>query len=122
VTLDTNLAKAAALAGVRVMNLHALALALRPPVTAGDVVRVLLMKAGKEPGQAVGYLDDGTMVVAERCREQVGSEADVLVTSVLTTANGRMVFARRVEAPAELRPQRGARAVPVPVPRPQPHR
>ena len=122
VTLDTNLAKAAALAGVRVMNLHALALALRPPVTAGDVVRVLLLKAGKEPGQAVGYLDDGTMVVAERCREQVGSEADVLVTSVLTTANGRMVFARRVEAPAELRPQRGARAVPVPVPRPQPHR
>ncbi len=51
------------------MNLHALALALRPPVTAGDVVRVSLIKAGKEPGQAVGYLDDGTMVVAERSRE-----------------------------------------------------
>ena len=93
-TLDTNLAKAAALAGVRVMNLHALALALRPPVTAGDDVRVLLLKAGKEPGQAVGYLDDGTMVVAERSRDQVGSEVGVTVTSVLTTANGRMVFAR----------------------------
>ena len=93
-TLDTNLAKAAALAGVRVMNLHSLALALRPPVMAGDDVRVLLLKAGKEHGQAVGYLDDGTMVVAERSRELVGTEVGVTVTSVLTTANGRMVFAR----------------------------
>ena len=76
------------------MNLHALALALRPPVTAGDVVRVSLIKAGKEPGQAVGYLDDGTMVVAERSRERVGQDVAVVVTSVLTTANGRMVFSR----------------------------
>ena len=97
-TLDTNLAKAAALAGVRVMNLHALALALRPPVAAGESVTVLLLKAGKEPGQAVGYLDDGTMVVVERARDRVGSEVRVSVTSVLTTANGRMVFARLVEA------------------------
>ena len=67
-TLDTNLAKAAALAGVRVLNLHALALALRPPVAAGDDVPVLLLKAGKEAGQAVGYLDDGSMVVVERGR------------------------------------------------------
>ena len=93
-TLDTNLAKAAALAGVSVMNLHALALALRPPVTAGDVVTVSLIKAGKEPGQAVGYLDDGTMVVAERSRERIGQDVSVAVTSVLTTANGRMVFSR----------------------------
>ena len=93
-TLDTNLARVASLAGVQVMNLHALALALRPPVGAGDEVTVLLMKAGKEAGQAVGYLDDGTMVVAERSRELIGREAAVRVTSVLTTANGRMVFAR----------------------------
>jgi uncharacterized protein YacL len=93
-TLDTNLAKAAALAGVRVMNLHALALALRPPVTAGDQVPVLLIKAGKEPGQSVGYLDDGTMMVVERSRESLGKEVTATVTSVLTTANGRMVFAR----------------------------
>lgn len=93
-TLDTNLARVAALAGVRVMNLHALALALRPPVGAGDDVTVLLIKAGKENGQAVGYLDDGTMVVAERARGSIGREATVRVTSVLTTANGRMVFAR----------------------------
>ena len=65
-TLDTNLARVASLAGVRVINLHALALAMRPPVVAGDEVSVLLIKAGKEPGQAVGYLDDGTMVVVER--------------------------------------------------------
>jgi len=93
-TLDTNLAKSAALAGVRVMNLHALAIALRPPVVAGDEVTVLLTKPGKESGQAIGYLDDGTMVVVERARDGVGSEALVQVTSVLTTANGRMVFAR----------------------------
>ena len=93
-TLDTNLAKAASLAGVRVLNLHALALALRPPVVAGDDVDVLLHRAGKEPGQAVGYLDDGTMVVVEHGRDRIGAEVAVRVTSVLTTANGRMVFAQ----------------------------
>jgi uncharacterized protein YacL len=92
-TLDTNLAKAASLAGVRVLNLHALAQALRPPVTAGDDVNVLLLKTGKEPGQAVGYLDDGTMVVSERSRDRIGNEVLLRVTSVLTTANGRLVFA-----------------------------
>ncbi|HEX5017822.1 MAG TPA: TRAM domain-containing protein [Actinomycetes bacterium] len=95
-TLDTNLAKAAGIAGVRVLNLHALALALRPPVTAGDEVSVLITKTGKEPGQGVGYLDDGTMVVVERGREFVGHELLVQVTSVLTTANGRLVFSRQV--------------------------
>ena len=109
-TLDTNLAKAAALAGVRVMNLHALALALRPPVNAGDVVPVLLLKAGKEPGQAVGYLDDGTMVVVERARPLIGSEAAVLVSSVLTTANGRMVFGH----PSGPAPAHGKPAPPAP--------
>lgn len=96
-TLDTNLSKAAALAGVQVLNLHALALALRPPVTAGDDVAVLLLKPGKESGQAIGYLDDGTMVVSERSRELIGREVSVRVTSVLTTANGRMVFAHPVD-------------------------
>ncbi len=95
-TLDTNLAKAAGIAGVRVLNLHALALALRPPVTAGDEVSVLVTKTGKEPGQGVGYLDDGTMVVVERGREFVGHELHIQVTSVLTTANGRLVFGRQV--------------------------
>ena len=93
-TLDTNLAKAAARAGVQVLNLHALALALRPPVVAGEDVNVLLIKSGKEPGQAVGYLDDGSMVVVERARDRVGSDVPVRVTSVVTTANGRLVFGR----------------------------
>ncbi len=101
-TLDTNLAKAAGIAGVRVLNLHALALALRPPVTAGDEVTVLVTKTGKEPGQGVGYLDDGTMVVVERGREFVGHEVVVQVTSVLTTANGRLVFARPVGEPVPM--------------------
>ncbi len=93
-TLDTNLAKAAALAGVSVLNLHALALALRPPVAAGDDVDVLLIKPGKEPGQAVGYLDDGSMVVVDGGRTRIGRDVRVHVTSVLTTANGRLVFGK----------------------------
>ena len=101
-TLDTNLAKAAGIAGVRVLNLHALALALRPPVTAGDEVTVLVTKTGKEAGQGVGYLDDGTMVVVERGREFVGHEVLVQVTSVLTTANGRLVFSRPVGEPVPM--------------------
>lgn len=93
-TFDTNLAKAAAIAGVKVLNLHGLALALRPLVVVGDEVDLHLLKAGKEAGQAVGYLDDGTMVVTEHARDKVGTDCRVVVTSVLTTANGRLVFAR----------------------------
>ncbi len=107
-TLDTNLAKVAALAGCRVLNLHALALALRPPVLAGDHVAVLLTRPGKDPGQGVGYLDDGTMVVVERARELVGSEVDTVVISVLVTANGRMVFARVREGQTRTLPRQGA--------------
>jgi uncharacterized protein YacL len=105
-TLDTNLAKAASIAGVRVLNLHALSLALRPPVVAGEDVSVQLIKPGREPGQAVGYLDDGTMVVVERGRRLVGSDVSVRVTSVVTTANGRLVFAHPADedkAPATSR-------------------
>lgn len=99
-TFDTNLAKAASLAGVTVLNMHALALALRPPVVVGDEVTLALAKPGKEAGQAVGYLDDGTMVVVESARARIGQDVDVVVTSVLMTANGRLVFAR----PADLGP------------------
>lgn len=98
-TLNSDLANAAALSGCRVMNLEALAMALRPPVRAGDTVQVQLTRVGKEPGQAVGYLDDGTMVVIERARDRIGREVAAVVTSVLTKANGRMVFARRADCP-----------------------
>ncbi|MCW2500039.1 MAG: PilT protein domain protein [Frankiales bacterium] len=116
-TLDTNLAKAAALAGVRVLNLHALALALRPPVAAGEDITVLLLKPGKENGQAVGYLDDGSMVVVEQARDRIGADASVQVTSGFTTANCRLVFGRLAGAPD--RPARPARRrTPGPVPAP----
>ncbi|CAB4931920.1 unannotated protein [freshwater metagenome] len=97
-TFDTNLAKAAAIAGVRVLNLHGLALALRPLVVVGDEVDLHLLKAGKEAGQAVGYLEDGTMVVTENARERVGQQCHVVVTSVVTTANGRLVFAKPTDS------------------------
>jgi uncharacterized protein YacL len=93
-TLDTNLAKSASLTGIKVLNLHALALALRPPVTAGEEIVVHLLKAGKEPGQAVGYLDDGSMVVVAQARERLGEDVEVLVDSVVMTANGRLVFGK----------------------------
>jgi uncharacterized protein YacL len=116
-TLDTNLAKAAALAGVRVLNLHALALALRPPVTAGEDVSVLLLKPGKEPAQAIGYFDDGSMVVVEQARDRIGSEVTVQVTSVVTTANGRLVFGRlQGEATPAGRPPRRRTPGPGPTP------
>jgi uncharacterized protein YacL len=92
-TLDSNLAKVARLTGVRVLNLHALALALRPPVVVGEDVAVHLVKPGREAGQGVGYLDDGTMVVVDQAKALVGKDVTVRVTSVMITANGRLVFA-----------------------------
>jgi uncharacterized protein YacL len=92
-TLDSNLAKVAGLTGVRVLNLHALSLALRPPVVVGEDVVVQLIKPGREAGQGVGYLDDGTMVVVDRGKALVGQDVTVRVTSVVITANGRLVFA-----------------------------
>jgi len=110
-TLDTNLARVASVAGCQVLNLHALALALRPPVLAGERITVLLTRQGKDDGQAVGYLDDGTMVVVERSRARIGQEVDAVVTSVLVTANGRLVFARPTETaesgPVPPRPRSG---------------
>jgi uncharacterized protein YacL len=104
-TLDSNLAKVARLTGVRVLNLHTLALALRPPVVVGEDVAVHLVKPGRESGQGVGYLDDGTMVVVDHGRALVGKDVTVRVTSVVITANGRLVFAhvsgaRSTAAPA----------------------
>jgi uncharacterized protein YacL len=92
-TLDSNLAKVAGLTGVRVLNLHTLSLALRPPVIVGEDVVVQLIKPGREMGQGVGYLDDGTMVVVDRGKPLVGQDVTVRVTSVVITANGRLVFA-----------------------------
>lgn len=108
-TLDTNLAKAASIAGARVLNLHALSLALRPPVVAGEDVSVQLIKSGREPGQGVGYLDDGTMVVVEDGKRLVGRDVSVRVTSVVVTANGRLVFAHPVGESASAVPRAATR-------------
>ncbi len=93
-TTDTGLARVAQVSGVQVQNLHALSIALRPPVTVGDTMPVRLIREGKEAGQGVGYLDDGTMVVVEDSHAKIGGDVNVEVTSVLMTSNGRMAFAR----------------------------
>lgn len=93
VTLDQHLADAAALAGVGVLNLHSLVRALAAPVGSGDTVQVHLARAGKEPGQAVGHLEDGTMVIVQRADDRIGEDAWVRITSVTTTSYGRLVFA-----------------------------
>ncbi|MAT60580.1 MAG: hypothetical protein CMH41_02805 [Micrococcales bacterium] len=94
-TMDTGLAKVAAISGVEVQNLHALSIALRPPVTVGESLSLHLIRPGKEADQGVGYLDDGTMVVVEQSEQHVGSDVEVEIMSVLMTSNGRMAFARR---------------------------
>ncbi len=95
-TLDQHLADAAALSGVTVLNLHALAVAMAAPVTSGDTVEVHLARAGKEAGQAVGHLPDGTMVIVQRADHRIGDTVQVHLTSVTTTSHGRLVFARLV--------------------------
>ena len=97
VTGDTNLAKVAEALSVPVRSIHALASALRPPVLAGEELTVRLTKQGREHGQGVGYLDDGTMVVVEGAAGDVGTEVPIRVTNVLQTSTGRMVFAARSE-------------------------
>jgi uncharacterized protein YacL len=93
VTVDHNLAKVAQALSVTVPNLNQLAAAFRLPVSVGDEITVDLVKAGREHGQAVGYLDDGTMVVVEQAAERIGSLAPVTVRNVIQTVTGRMVFA-----------------------------
>lgn len=98
VTGDQTLMRAAQLSGIRTLNLNALANALRPVVHAGDELTVLIAKEGKEPTQGVGYLDDGTMVVADGGRQHLGQSVSVVVTSALQTNAGRMIFAKVKEA------------------------
>jgi uncharacterized protein YacL len=83
---------------VPVRSIDALADALRAPVVAGEVVDVRLVRPGRDAGQAIGYLDDGTMVVVEEAVGSVGRTEDILVTNVLRTTSGRLVFARLAPA------------------------
>ena len=93
-TNDFNLNKVAELQGVRVLNVNELAQALRPIHLPGEELTVHIMKDGKEAGQGIGYLEDGTMVVVEGGKKHIGETSDVVVTSVLQTVAGRMIFGR----------------------------
>ena len=97
ITNDLNLNKVAELQGVRVLNINELCNALRPVVLPGETIRVFVLKEGKEAGQGVAYLDDGTMIVVDNAKRCIGRNVDVVVTSVLQTTAGRMIFTRLKE-------------------------
>ena len=98
VTNDFNLNKVAQLRGVAVLNINELANSLKPVVLPGEVLRVFVIKEGKEQGQGVAYLDDGTMVVVDQGKKALGRTIEVTVTSVLQTTAGKMIFCRWAEA------------------------
>jgi len=101
VTNDFNLNKVAQLHGVSILNINELANALKPVVLPGELMRVFVLKEGKEYNQGVAYLDDGTMVVVDNARRMIGKNADISVTSVLQTTAGKMIFGRLSEEPHE---------------------
>ncbi len=94
ITNDVNLNRVASLQGVRVLNINELANALKPIVLPNEEMRLKIVQEGKEHGQGIGYLDDGTMVVVENGRRHIGNEITVVVTRVLQTSAGRMIFAQ----------------------------
>jgi len=94
VTNDFNLNKVAQLHKVEVLNINELANALRPVVLPGEIMKVFILKEGKESNQGVAYLDDGTMVVVDNARRQISKTIDVIVTSVLQTTAGKMIFGK----------------------------
>ncbi len=97
VTNDFNLNKVAQLRGVAVLNVNELANALKPVVLPGELMKVFILKEGKEYNQGVAYLDDGTMVVVDNARKMISKTIDIVVTSVLQTTAGKMIFGRYIE-------------------------
>ena len=121
VTNDFNLNKVAHLRGVEVLNINELAKALKPVVLPGEIMKVFILKEGKEYNQGVAYLDDGTMVVVDNARRLIGKNVDMVVTSVLQTTAGKMIFGRVEETKQEVREQRDFRdrpSRPTPLPAP----
>ncbi len=103
ITNDFNLNKVAQLQGVAVLNINELANALKPMVLPGEVLHLQIMREGKEQGQGVAYLDDGTMVVVENASRHLGQEVEASVTSILQTTAGRMIFTTLKEEPGQRR-------------------
>lgn len=112
-TTDSNLTKVAQVRGVDALNVNDIATALKPVVIPGDLLTIQLIKPGEQPGQAVGYLDDGTMVVVEQARQHI-KEGDVktVVTGIVQTSAGRMIFAHLSSPEGEPRPAPGERPIP----------
>ncbi len=122
VTNDFNLNKVAQLQGVEVLNINELANSLKPVVLPGEIMRVFILKEGKEYNQGVAYLDDGTMVVVDNARKMIGKNVDIAVTSVLQTTAGKMIFGKfdeRAAAAATPREAAPVRADSGPTRRPQ---
>ena len=93
-TVDFNLNRVASIQGIKVLNINELANALKPIVLPGEVMRVFILKEGKEYNQGVAYLDDGTMVVVDNAKRLISKTIDISVTSVLQTTAGKMIFGR----------------------------
>jgi uncharacterized protein YacL len=100
ITNDFNLNKVAQLRGIEVLNINELANSLKPVVLPGELMKVFILKEGKEYNQGVAYLDDGTMVVVDNARRLIGKTIDVVVTSVLQTTAGKMIFGRFIDPAA----------------------
>jgi uncharacterized protein YacL len=113
VTNDFNLNKVAQLRGVDVLNINELANALKPVVLPGEFMKVFILKEGKEYNQGVAYLDDGTMVVVDNARRMISRNIDIVVTSVLQTTAGKMIFGRYIESPPAV-PSGSSPAIAVP--------
>lgn len=94
VTNDFNLNKVASIQGIQVLNINDLANSVKPVVLPGEEMSAYLLREGRENGQAVAYLQDGTMIVVEGGRKYIGNKIKVAVTSVLQTSAGRMIFAK----------------------------
>jgi len=101
ITNDFNLNKVAELQGIKILNVNELANSLKPVVLPGETITVKIIKEGKEPGQGVAYLEDGTMVVVDNASKLLGQNAQVVVTSVLQTTAGRMIFSNLKEVLSE---------------------
>jgi uncharacterized protein YacL len=97
ITNDATLHKVAKRRGVEILNVNDLANALKPVVLPGEMMSVFILKEGKEPDQGVAYLDDGTMVVVDHALAMIGQTVDIVVTSVLQTTAGKMIFGRSIE-------------------------
>jgi uncharacterized protein YacL len=96
ITCDYNLEKKAAIQGVSVINVNALANALKVTAVPGEALHIMVLHLGKEPTQGVGYLDDGTMIVIEQGAPDVGTDVDVVVSRVIQTSAGRILFAKKI--------------------------